>query len=133
MLRLQREVRAQDTRHQTRSEKTHLDLLRERDDVVLVELDDAVDVDLARRAVVEGLAVRGEVERVEARLLAEAVEERELDVGLGDERVERGAVAGADVRDERGGVRAELALGDEFSCAARLGSAARAGRGEGTM
>ena len=82
---------------------------------MLVELDDAVDVDLARRVVAERLAVRGEVERVEGRLLAQPLEELPLDLGLRDEPRERAAVARVDVRDERGGVVAELALGDEFS------------------
>ena len=124
MLRLQRTTEGACTRHTTpdtrhekekRAQKTHLDLLRERDDVVLVELDDAVDVDLARRVVAQRLAVRGEVERVEGRLLAQPLEELPLDLGLRDEPRERAAVARVDVRDERGGVVAELALGDEFS------------------
>ena len=83
---------------------------------MLVELDDAVDVDLARRVVAQRLAVRGEVERVEGRLLAQPLEELPLDLGLRDEPRERAAVARVDVRDERGGVVAELALGDEFPC-----------------
>ena len=102
-------------RAETRTQ-THLDLLGERDDVVLVELDDAVDVDLARRRVVQGLAVRGEVDSVEGRLLAEALEELALDLGLGDQVRERGAVARLDVRDERGRVVPELALRDELAC-----------------
>ena len=95
---------------------THLDLFRERDNVVLVELNNAVDVDLARRIVAERLTVRREVDGVEGRLLAEPLEELPLDLGLRDEPRERAAVARVDVRDERGGVVAELALGDEFSC-----------------
>ena len=82
---------------------------------MLVELDDAVDVDLARRRVVQRLAVRGEVDRVEGRLLAEALEKALLDLGLRDQGIERGAIAGLDVRDEGGWVVSELALGDELA------------------
>ena len=77
---------------------------------MLVELDDAVDVDLARRRVVQRLAVRGEVYGVEGRLLAESLEKALLDLGLRDETLERGAIAGLDVRDEGGWVVSELAL-----------------------
>ena len=62
------------------------------------------------------LAVRGEVEREDARLLAQALQEALLDLGLRDERLERRAVARLDVRDERGGVRPELGFRDELAC-----------------
>lgn len=95
---------------------THLDLLRERDDVVLVELDDTVDVDLACRGVVQRLAVGREVDSVEGRLLAQALEQALLDLGLRDQALQGGAVARLDVRDECGWVVSELALGDELAC-----------------
>ena len=116
----------------------HLDLLRERDDVALVELDDAVDVDLAvcTAGGVEGArgAVGGEVLGVEGGFVAEADEEAALDVGLCDEGREGGAVARADGGDEGGGVGGEFGLGDEFAwgCMGELGEKLGVGgRGSG--
>ena len=113
-----------------------LDLLRERDDVALVELDDAVDVDLAVCAAggVEGArgAVGGEVLGVEGGFVAEADEEAALDVGLCDEGREGGAVARADGGDEGGGVGGEFGLGDEFACVGVWGELGeKLGGGEG--
>ena len=82
---------------------------------MLIKLHDAVHVDLARRRVVQGLALGREVDRVEVRLVAQALQQLPLDLGLRDQRRERVAVPRLDVRNERGGVVPELALGDELA------------------
>ena len=95
---------------------SYLDLLRQRDDVALVQIHDAVDVDFPlARAVGQRLAVAGKVLRVEHRLFPEADQQAPLDFGLRDESGERLGVASLDVRDESGGVLPELGLGYKFA------------------
>lgn len=83
---------------------------------MFVQLYDAVYVYLARGRIVERLTVWCEVDGIQRRLAPEPLQEPLLDLGLRDERLEGGAVARLDVRDERGGVVSEFALRDELPC-----------------
>lgn len=94
--------------------KTDLDLPCQGNDVVLVQLDNAVDIDLARVAI--WLAVRRKALGIHGRLLAQPLQQRTLDRRLRDQRLEGLAVRLEDVGDERRGVVDELGLGDKFAC-----------------
>ena len=94
----------------------YLNFLRQRDDVALIQIHNAVDVDFTfARAVGQRLAIVGKVLRVEHRLLPEAYQQALFNLGLRDESGERFRVALLDVRDESGGVLPELGLGHKFA------------------
>jgi hypothetical protein len=117
---------------ETMEEVFYLDLLGQRDDEALVEIDDAVDVDLVSLRSRSPCCYNSggfKVLRVSGGLDAQTREEGALDVGFSDERLESGAVPGEDGGDEGRGVRGEFGLGDEFSW--REGSAISGWAGEG--
>jgi hypothetical protein len=116
--------------HSTSNQSTtHLDLLGQRDDVHLVQLVDHVhDVALPERSgwrvcaprrrrtcLRDGFARAIEVDGVLRRLCAEAREKRAFDRRLGDQPLERAAIACADEWDECGRIRAELGLRNELA------------------
>ena len=82
----------------------HLDFLREWNDETFVQVNDAVDVDFSARRTVRRrhrrFAVWREILCVSGCLLSETLQKLALHLGLGDEGLERGAIAVDDVGHE---------------------------------
>lgn len=111
----------------------HLDVLGQRDDKLLVHVDDNLrrELGVLRRRADLGVARLVELLAVEGGLFVQSTEQSGLDGRFGDERGERVRVRVEDVRNKVGRGRAELGLGDELACALVSVDVMRKGGGDG--
>ena len=87
----------------------HLDLLGQRNDVVLVQLNDSVHIDLERSILVRS-SIRRDILRIDGRLLTQPLQQLPFHFRFRNQSLEGRTVRVLDVRDEGRGIRDELGL-----------------------